>query len=36
MGPQGRVFEVSASPEDAETRLSKAGYLKVKAPVVGE
>jgi hypothetical protein len=33
MGPQGRIFEVSASAEDAESRLVRAGYLKVKAPI---
>jgi hypothetical protein len=33
MGPAGRVFEVSSSLEDAEVRLSRAGYLKLKAPV---
>ena len=35
LGPQGRVFEVCSSLEDAEVRLRKAGYLQVKAPVDG-
>ncbi|MFN8379589.1 MAG: hypothetical protein U0452_13055 [Anaerolineae bacterium] len=32
LGPTGRQFEVSSSVDDAEARLSKAGYLKLKAP----
>ncbi|HYO87971.1 MAG TPA: hypothetical protein VER79_04940 [Candidatus Limnocylindrales bacterium] len=33
MGREGRVFEVSASLDDAERRLQQAGYLQLKVPV---